>query len=347
MRIQLIVNVSASAVTPRVRVVIAQSLAAEHDLEVVQTAAPGHATELAAEAAADGREVVAVLGGDGTLNEAANGLVGTSTTLAVLPGGSTNVMARTLGVKADPIEATQQLLEVLRGPAAGWRRRVSLGAVNGRHFLFHASVGFDAAIVDRVERRGGLKRYASHPVFVLAAVDTWFRHYDRKRPRFRVKTQNGEVDDAYMAVLMNSDPYTYLGSRPLHLAPGTSLDGGLSAVVLRTLRLHSLLGIAGRALASGRRVARHPRVWTDTDQSQILVEALDGTVPHQCDGEYLGEVAHIDVTHHPEALSVLVPVPPTAAPAAAAPTTTKTKTKTRAERRRRGPWPPWRRPRRP
>lgn len=307
----LIVNVSASAVTPRVRVVIAQSLAAEHDLEVLQTAAPGHATELAAEAAADGREVVAVLGGDGTLNEAANGLAGTATTLAVLPGGSTNVMARTLGVKPDPVDATMQLIDTLRDPQAAWRRRVGLGSVNGRYFLFHASVGFDAAIVDRVERRSGLKRYASHPVFFLAALSTWFRHYDRRSPRFRVKASAGDVEDAYMAVFLNSNPYTYFGNRPLNLAPGTDLAGNaLSAVIFRTLALRSLFNVAGRAMASGRRVARHPRITTLPDQAGFLVEGRAGPVPHQCDGEYLGEADHIDIAHHPGVLSLLTPLGP-------------------------------------
>src|SRR5579884_1472401 len=113
MRLQLIVNVSASAVTPRVRVVIAEALAARHDLEVAFTSARGHATELAAEAAEDGRDAVVVLGGDGTLNEAANGLHGTGTALAVLPGGSTNVYARTIGMRRDPVAAAEQLLVTL------------------------------------------------------------------------------------------------------------------------------------------------------------------------------------------------------------------------------------------
>jgi diacylglycerol kinase family enzyme len=309
-RVSLIVNVSASAVTPRVRVVLAQALAAEHDLEVLQTAAPGHATALAAEAAGDGRELVAVLGGDGTLNEAANGLFGTASTLAVLPGGSTNVMARTLGVKEDPVEANLQLLEVLRRPSSDWRRTVGLGSVNGRYFLFHTSVGFDAAIVERVERRGGLKRYASHPVFFFSALDTWFRHYDRGHAIFRVKTDAGDIEDGYMAVFLNSDPYTYFGSRPLHLAPGTDLvDNALSAVVFRTLRLHTLFGVAGRAMASGRSIARHSRLTTVRDQSGLLIEAISGPLPHQCDGEFLGRLDYLEVRHHPSALNLLVPPP--------------------------------------
>src|SRR5579884_3097673 len=305
MRLQLIVNVSASAVTPRVRVVIAEALAARHDLEVVLTAARGHATELAAEAAADGRDAVVVLGGDGTLNEAANGLAGTATALAVMPGGSTNVFARTIGVRPDPVDATGQLLETLRvwderrdGHEAV-RRRVGMGMVNGRRFLFHLGVGFDAAVIDRVERRGALKRYASHPVFVLAAVQTVVRGYDRRRPRFRVEAGGDGLEEGYFAVFLNSDPYTYLGRRPLHLAPGADLDSGLSVVAFSRLGVRSLTGVAGRALGSGRRVARHPHVWARQGLTEAVVEAFadPGPVPYQVDGDYLGLADRLTVRH--------------------------------------------------
>lgn len=312
MRLLLIVNVSASAVTPRVRVVIAQELAARHQLEVVQTAARGHATELAAEAAADGRDAVVVLGGDGTLNEAANGLAGSRTALAVMPGGSTNVFARTIGVCADPIEATGQLLGTMAAAERGEpgrRRRVGLGRVNGRHFVFHLGVGFDAAVIDRVERRGGIKRYASHPLFVLAAVDTFVRHYDHRHPHLRIKTPEDALEAAHFAVFLNSDPYTYLGSRPLHLAPGADMDSGLSVVAFRRLGLPTLLGVAGRALASGRRVAGHPAVWAHPGLTEAVVEGI-GPVPYQMDGEYLGTAEHLEVSHRPDALDLLVPAPP-------------------------------------
>ena len=322
MRLQLIVNVSASGVTPRVRVVIAEALAARHDLEVVLTAARGHATELAAEAAADGRDAVVVLGGDGTLNEAANGLAGTATALAVMPGGSTNVFARTIGVRPDPVDATGQLLETLqawderRDGHEALRRRVGMGVVNGRRFLFHLGVGFDAAVIDRVERRGVLKRYAGHPVFVLAAVQTLVRGYDRRRPRFRIGVgEDGTEDgtgDGYFAVFLNSDPYTYLGRRPLHLAPGADLDSGLSVVAFTALGARSLLGVAGRALGSGRRVARHPRVWARQGLSaaEVWSHTGAGPVPYQVDGDYLGLADHLAVTHTPGVLELMVPAVP-------------------------------------
>ena len=319
MRLQLIVNVSASAVTPRVRVVIAEALAARHDLEVVLTAARGHATELAGEAAADGRDAVVVLGGDGTLNEAANGLAGTSTALAVMPGGSTNVFARTIGVLPDPVDATGQLLETLQAwdeGRAGARRRVGMGVVNGRRFLFHLGVGFDAAVIDRVERRGVLKRYAGHPVFVVAAAGTLLRGYDRHHPRFRVESGEEALEAGYFAVFLNSDPYTYLGRRPLHLAPGVDLDSGLSVVAFTSLSVRSLLGVAGRSLGSGRRVARHPRVWARQGlaSAELRADLGAGPVPYQVDGDYLGLTEHLSIAHDPGVLDLLVPVGQVTAP---------------------------------
>src|SRR5688572_13091931 len=180
-RVLLLCNPSASSVTPRARVVIQAALSAEADVTVAETGRRGHATRLAQGAAADGVDVVVVLGGDGTLNEAANGLAGSATALAPLPGGSTNVFARTIGLPDDPVAATSAILDALAG---GSIRRVGLGSVNGRYFLFHVGMGFDAAVVQQVERRSSLKRYASHPLFVYAAVDTALRHYDRSRPRF-------------------------------------------------------------------------------------------------------------------------------------------------------------------
>src|SRR5688572_24452736 len=194
MKVLLVVNSSASSVTARGRVVIRKALSADHDVTLVETSRRGHATRLALGAAKEGVDVVAVLGGDGTLNEAANGLAGTGTALAALPGGSTNVFARTIGLPNDPIEATGALLG---GLAAGRIEPVGLGSVNGRYFLFHVGLGFDAAVVEQVERRAQLKRWAGHPLFVFSAFTTWFRHYDKSRPRFEVVGATGDRVPGY------------------------------------------------------------------------------------------------------------------------------------------------------
>jgi diacylglycerol kinase family enzyme len=160
MRVLLLVNATASSVTARKRVMIRKLLSAEHDVELAETTRRGHATRLAHAAANDGFDVVAVLAGDGTLNEAADGLLHTATALAPLPGGSTNVYARTLGYPNDSVAAAQLLLASL---AADATKRIGVGLANRRPFLFNTGIGFDAAVIRRVERYGELKRYASHP----------------------------------------------------------------------------------------------------------------------------------------------------------------------------------------
>src|SRR4051794_35982601 len=178
-RVLLVVNAAASSVPARGRVVIQKALSADHTVTVAQTNRRGHATRLAQGAANDGYDVVVCLGGDGTLNEVANGLAGSRTALAALPRGPTNGVARTLRPPNDPLEAT-------RAPADGRAHDpiegVGLGSVNGRYFLFHVGLGFDACVVSQVERRAGLKRYAGPPLFIFSAFTSWFRHYDKSRP---------------------------------------------------------------------------------------------------------------------------------------------------------------------
>ena len=304
MRVLLIVNSSASSVTARGKVVIQKALAADHDLTVAETSRRGHATRLALGAATAGTEVVVVLGGDGTLNEAANGLAGSRTALAALPGGSTNVFARTIGLPNDPIEATGDLLAALARRSV---RRVGLGSVNGRYFLFHVGMGFDAAVVAQVERRASLKRYAGHPLFVYAAFSTWLRHYDRSRPRFAVRHADGTViDDAYLAICLNTNPYTYLGNLPLNLAPGTDLDSGLAMLTLRTLSLGKTLRIVGSSFVGGRYLRGSK--WTDhrTDLTSVVVEGF-GPFPYQVDGDHLGDTERLEIRHVPDVLDLVLP----------------------------------------
>jgi len=303
-KIVLLVNSQASSVTPRGRVVIGKALSADHDVTLAETSRRGHATRLAQGAAASGVDVVAVLGGDGTLNEAANGLAGTSCALAPLPGGSTNVFARTIGLPNDPIEATGVLLDALARRSI---RRVGLGSVNGRYFLFHTGVGFDAAVVEQVERRSGLKRYAGHPLFVYAGFDTWIRHFDRTRPRFALHHQDGSViDDGSLAIVLNTDPYTYLGNRPLSLAPEATLDRGLASVTVRTMAFTRFMPVIASALGTGRLLRRSRWVDLRTDLTSLTVRAY-GPVPYQVDGDHLGDADVLEFRHEPDVLDLVLP----------------------------------------
>jgi diacylglycerol kinase family enzyme len=302
-RLLLLVNSSASSVTPRGRVVIQKALSADHDVTVVETNRRNHATRLAQGAARDGVDVVVVLGGDGTLNEATNGLAGTDTALAALPGGSTNVFARTIGLPNDPIEATAALLD---GLVADKVEEVGLGSVNGRYFLFHVGIGFDAAVVEQVERRAQLKRWAGHPLFVFSAFTTWFRHYDKDEPRFTVARPDGrQRTPAYFSIILNTNPYTYLGNRPLDLVPEATLDRGLASVTFKDLGFVPLVGAVGAALA-GSDMRRRKALDVRTDLDEIVVES-ERPFPYQVDGDFLGDTTRLELRHRPAALRLVLP----------------------------------------
>jgi diacylglycerol kinase family enzyme len=201
---------------------------------------------------------------------------------------------------------------LLDGLARRAIRRVGLGSVNGRYFLFHTGVGFDAAVVEQVERRAALKRYAGHPLFVYAGFDTWIRHYDRSRPRFAVHhvapdgSAGSVIDDAYLTIVLNTNPYTYLGNRPLDLAPEATLDRGLAAITVRTMAFGRFLRIIGSALGSGRLLRRSRWVDHRTDLEALSIRAY-GPVPYQVDGDHLGDAERLEFRHEPDVLDVVIP----------------------------------------
>ena len=303
MRVLLLVNSAASSVTGRRRVVIQKALSADHEVTLSETVRRGHATRLAQSAASDGIDVVVVLGGDGTLNEAANGLAGTDTALAALPGGSTNVFARIIGLHDDPIEAAGQLLDALdRGAVA----RIGLGVVDGRYFLFHCGIGFDAAVVELVESRGPLKRWAGHPLFIYAAVTTWLQRANRRRPPMRVLDPGGDtLTEGLLTIVLNLNPYTYLGSRSFDLVPGLGLDEPLAAVTLPTLSLHRMLPVGLKALRSGD-VRGLPGARVHEGLSDLTVTA-DPPIEYQADGDHLGAATRLTIRWVPEALRLVLP----------------------------------------
>ena len=168
-------------------------------------------------------------------------------------------------------------------------------------------MGFDAAVVSQVERRAALKRYAGHPLFIYAAFSTWFRHYDRSRPRLRVEIPGREpVEDGYMAICLNSNPYTFLGSIPLDLAPEADLDRGLVMATFRSLRFATLLTLVGSVLRGGSYFRRHRSVDYRTDLTEARVIGL-GPFPYQVDGDHLGDTELLEFRHEADALTVVVP----------------------------------------
>ncbi len=303
MRVLLLVNATASSVTARKRVMIRKLLAAQHDVEVAETSRRGHATRLAHAAANDGFDVVVVLAGDGTLNEAADGLLQTDTALAPLPGGSTNVYARTLGFSTDVIDATGELLRSL---ARGSTKRIGVGRVNRRPFLFNTGIGFDAAVIRRVERYGELKRRFSHPLHIASAFEAFFRH-EGTRARFQLELDTGEIiEDARFVIVSKTDPYTFLGRLPLAVAPAAGLDTPLAVTAFRSLDALTLLGGAASAMRSGKFLEHRRGIDHRHDIHDIIVRAGE-PFAYQVDGDDVGDTQQLDIEYEPDALTVVIP----------------------------------------
>jgi diacylglycerol kinase family enzyme len=308
----LVVNSFASSVTARNTVVVHRELARHHDVQVVETNRRGHATRFAQDAANRGVDVVIGYGGDGTLNEVATGIAGTDSALGVLPGGSTNVFARTLGMPNDPVGAVKMLATALDTPDD--IRPIGLGRVNGRYFCFHTGVGYDAAVVKAVEKRASVKRWLGHPLFIYAALSTWMRTYDRDEPHFSLNFDDGtpgdpeagsEVSDGFFTIVLNTNPYTYLGNRPLDLSPAATLDRGLVVVTFRTMQATAILrSLAGALRGGGVKPSAH--LDERRDVSSFTIEHVQ-PFPYQLDGDYLGETNRLQFTHVPNAVRLVSP----------------------------------------
>ena len=302
MRILLIVNSFASSVTPRNTVLVHEHLAKHHDVQVVETNERGHATRFAQDAASRGLDAVVGFGGDGTLNEIATGLAGSDTALAMLPGGSTNVFVRTLGIANDPMVALTQLMA---GIDRNEIERVSLGQANGRYFTFHAGIGYDAAVVEQVERRSSLKRVVGQPLFAYSALHSWFKSYDRKYPHFTMNIDGRAIPNGFFSVVLNTNPYTFVGKHAIHLSSAASLEKKLVVVTFRKMTtplmlktLYSALRRGGLETSAGIDIA--------TDVENVKIE-FPAPFPYQLDGDYLGDTTSIEIKHCPEALRLVRP----------------------------------------
>jgi diacylglycerol kinase family enzyme len=303
-RMLIIVNPYASTVSDRLRNLVVYALQGRFEVDAVDTEARGHATELCREAAHEGYDVVVAFGGDGTVNEAANGLLGSPTPLSCLPGGSANVFGKMLGIPGDPVDATEHLLAM----ADDWHpRKVDLGVVNGRCFTFSSGLGLDASVVERVDANPRLKARLGPWFFTWVAITTFLRRYVVRPPRLRVRTASGAELEGVTAIVQNGSPFTYFQNRPIEIAEGAALDSGaLAGGVLHRATLLSMPSIAWRAFSRHARVTRNRQVTGVADATGMTVSSADGRpLPLQVDGDYLGEVTEARYSILPEALNVV------------------------------------------
>jgi len=320
MRALLVINPAATTASPRTREVLLAALEGELKLEIVETTHRSHATELGRQARHDGLELVIALGGDGTVNEVVNGLLEDGPRddvpdLAVVPGGGTNVFARALGIPRDPVEATGALLRALRERR---RRSIGLGQVDHRWFTFNAGLGWDAEVVEAVDRRRHQSRQPDGPShsrasdYLRAAIRGFFLDTDRRHPALTVQftdppTAAGEPADVsgrHLVMVANTAPWTYLGARPIGPFPRASFDHGLDLYGLRNLRtvstLHQVRQVVSRRDTEPRgRAALHRH---DLGEFRVIAAR---PVALQADGEPLGDRDDVVFRSVPDALHVI------------------------------------------
>jgi diacylglycerol kinase family enzyme len=286
-RMLVIVNPYATTMSVRLKHLVVYALQGRFDVEAVDTQRKGHAIELCREAADEGYDVVVAFGGDGTVNEAANGLAGSETALTCLPGGATNVYCRMLGIPTEVVDATEHLLRL----ADAWQpRAVDVGRVNDRWFTFAAGAGLDASVVERVDRHPRLKARFGPYYYAQAAIATFLAKYVVNPPHV-IATAGGRETRGVSVFVQNTQPYTYFRRRPINLSDGATLtSGNLSGAVLTRANALDVPSVAYRLLSSGARVGGHRRVHAFDGLQELRVRSSDERpVPVQVDGDYLGE----------------------------------------------------------
>ena len=309
MRALLIVNPHATSTTPLRRDVIASALSSAVELEVVQTRYRGHATSLAATARNDGFGLVLTLGGDGTVNEAVNGILGDTRggtaasvpALAALPGGNANVFTRAAGLPADPVDATGQVLQAL---AEGRYRRVGLGLAGDRYFTVHAGLGLDAEVVRAVDGHRARGRTATPVLYLRMILRQFYRVTDRRHPALTLERDgHPPAGPLFLGIVSNTAPWTYLGRRPVYTSRQAAFDRGLDLFALRSLGTVSTLRTASRLLSADGE-PRGRSVLALHDQAELTLRSAR-PVAFQLDGEYVGERESVRFLSVPDALRIV------------------------------------------
>jgi diacylglycerol kinase family enzyme len=308
-RMLIIVNPYATTVSDRLKNLVVYALQARYDVEAVDTEAAEHAIEIGREARHGGYDIVVAFGGDGTLNEVANGLAGTDVPVSVLPGGSTNVVCRTLGIPNDVVDATEHLI----GLADDFRpRKIDLGRCNGRRFVFSCGVGLDATVVRRVDAHPRLKARARQWYYTWAAISAFYRHYLRNPVRLELEI-DGEKHEGVTAIAQNSDPFTYFAKVPIRICEDIALDDGtLAMALLRRAKQRDMLPIATRVLSDRLHASKNRQIEEFDDVAEAMVRSIsmdeDGQprpFPVQVDGDYIGEHTELDFGVDPGALTIV------------------------------------------
>lgn len=300
-RVLLISNARAGSVSARTKEVIIKALSADFKLDVADTEARGHATDLARDAVDQGYDAVLAFGGDGTINEVAQDLVETDIALGILPGGSTNVMARSLGIPPDPVEATAFAASHLR---SGTRRRINVGRLGARYFLFSAGMGLDASVVKRVEADPLGKKTNADWTFLKNALAAGFTEYRGADPAVTLEVGSSPPEKVLFAIACNARPFTYFGRFPVDACPEASLEKGLDVLAMTTVHTLTIPRIAWSVFVSRSHIRwKNSRYHADVTSASVRATR---PLPVQVDGDYLGDLDRAIIRLVPNALDLLV-----------------------------------------
>ena len=310
-RMLIIVNPYATTVSDRLKNLVVYALQGRFEVETVATEAQNHATEIGREVRDHGYDVVVAFGGDGTLNEVANGLAGTDVPVSV---AARRLDQRRLPHAGDPERRGRRD----RAPALARRRleasaSIDMGRADERHFVFSCGVGIDATVVKRVDAHPKLKSRAGPYYYTWAAISSFYRDYMRNAVRLRVETDVGGPTEGVTALAQNSDPFTYFASRPVRVCEGVAIDDGtLSLGVLERATQRDMPTLIPRLFSEARPGASHRRIehFDDVTEASIASTSLedDGTArpfPVQVDGDYIGESTRLELRAEPGALTII------------------------------------------
>jgi diacylglycerol kinase family enzyme len=316
-RAVLIVNPNATSTTPAGRDLLAHALESRVELDVVHTDHRGHAIEIGRDARRDGIDVVIVHGGDGTVNEVVNGILGECGSgvpagpmpaVGVVPGGSANVFARALGISPDPTEATNQLVDLLTAYRSGtpWRR-IGLMDCGERWAVFTAGMGVDGAVVAAVEAQREKGRKVTAARYIRVATRELLASA-RREPTLTLHLPDREpISGVHFAFVSNSSPWTYANARPVWTNPTTTFETGLGVFATTSMNVWANLGLVRRMVSAKPRIqARH--LIRDDDLPWLRVTSAT-PVACQIDGDYVGQRESIAFTAVPDALGVVAPPP--------------------------------------
>jgi YegS/Rv2252/BmrU family lipid kinase len=261
------------------------------DYAVYLTREPGHATELTQEAVTAGADLVLAVGGDGTVNEVARGLLGGHAALGIVPAGSGNGLARALRIPLRPARALDALEK-------GVRRRMDVGLLNGRPFVNVAGAGFDAAVAAAFHesgRRGGRRGLFGYLRLGLREIVSY------RAPEVTIEVDGSRHQlTPFVLTFANGSQY---GSGAV-INPGTRLDDGqLEVVAFENVPLPTILAVGPRLFFGGLESTRPYRRFA---VARATITAAGPTAIHR-DGDPDGAVSQIEIGLLTRALEIVVP----------------------------------------